>query len=78
MYLQPAVPTGFTFTVGWVDLLIILVLLVTYLRARSAFAPLLVIVILLYVIRLFPQQIIDVVQTINKLNGPAAFITISR
>jgi hypothetical protein len=78
MFLQPVVPTSFTFTIGWVDIIIVLVLVITFLRARSAFTPVLILVILLYIIRLFPNQIIDIVQTINKLNGPAAFITISR
>jgi hypothetical protein len=78
MFLQPGVPTSFTFTIGWVDIIIVLVLVITFLRARSAFTPVLILVILLYIIRLFPNQIIDIVQTINKLNGPAAFITISR
>ncbi len=77
MLLQ-GVPTSFTFTIGWVDLFIIFILLIVFWRGRRAFMAVLVVVIALYVIRIFPNQIIGIVQAINNLNGPAAFITISR
>lgn len=77
MLLQ-GVPTSLTFTIGWVDLFIFFILLIVFLRARRAFMPVLVFVIALYIIRIFPNEIIGVVQAINNLNGPAAFITISR
>jgi hypothetical protein len=78
MLLQPGIPTSFTFTIGWVDVFILLLLVFAFLRGRRAFTPILIFVIFLYLIRLFPQQIIQVVQTINTLNGPLAFVTISR
>jgi hypothetical protein len=77
MLLQ-GVPTSFTFTIGWVDLFIFFILLVVFLRGRRAFMPVLIFIIFLYIIRIFPNQIIGIVQAINNLNGPAAFITISR
>lgn len=77
MLLQ-GVPSSFTFTIGWVDLFILFVLFIVFLRGRRAFMPMLVFVIALYIIRIFPNQIIGLVQAINNLNGPAAFITISR
>ena len=77
MLLQ-GVPTSFTFTIGWVDLFIIFILLIVFWRARRAFMAVLVLVLALYIIRIFPNQIIGIVQAINNLNGPAAFITISR
>ena len=78
MLLQPGVPTSFTFTIGWVDLVIMVLLIIAFFRGRAWFTPLLLIVAALYLVRLFPNQIIDLVQTINQLNGPAAFITIGR
>jgi hypothetical protein len=77
MLLQ-GVPTSLTFTIGWVDLFIFFILLIVFLRARRAFMAVLVVVLALYIIRIFPNQIIGLVQAINNLNGPAAFITISR
>jgi hypothetical protein len=77
MLLQ-GVPTSLTFTIGWVDIFIFFILLIVFLRARRAFMAVLVVVLALYIIRIFPNQIIGVVQAINNLNGPAAFITISR
>jgi hypothetical protein len=77
MLLQ-GVPTSFTFTIGWVDLFIFFILLVVFWRGRRAFMPVLIFIIFLYIIRIFPNQIIGIVQAINNLNGPAAFITISR
>ena len=78
MLLQQAVPTSLTFTIGWVDLFIFFILIMVFWRARRAFMGVLVVVLALYIIRIFPNQIIDIVQAINNLNGPAAFITISR
>jgi hypothetical protein len=77
MLLQ-GVPTSLTFTIGWVDLFILFILLIVFLRGRRAFMPVLIFIIFLYIIRIFPNQIIGIVQAINNLNGPAAFITISR
>jgi hypothetical protein len=77
MLLQ-GVPTSLTFTIGWVDLFILFILLIVFLRGRRAFMPVLIFIVFLYIIRIFPNQIIGIVQAINNLNGPAAFITISR
>jgi hypothetical protein len=78
MLFQQGIPTSFTFTIGWVDVFILLLLVFAFFRGRRAFTPVLIFVIFLYLIRLFPQQIIQFVQTINTLNGPLAFVTISR
>lgn len=78
MLLQQAVPTSLTFTIGWVDLFIFFILIMVFWRARRAFIGVLVVILALYIIRIFPNQIIGIVQAINNLNGPAAFITISR
>ena len=78
MLLQQGISNSFTFTIGWVDILIIVILVIAFLRGRRAFLPILVFVIALYIIRLFPNELLALVRTINNINGPAAFITISR
>ncbi len=78
MLFQQGVPTQFTFTIGWVDLVIMVILILVFLRWHRAFAPLLLLIVALYLVRLFPSEIIWVVNKINELNGPAAFITIGR
>ena len=78
MLLQQGVPSSFTFTIGWVDLVIMIILIITFFRGRRALAPILLLVAALYLVRLFPNEIIWLVQKINELNGPAAFITIGR
>jgi uncharacterized membrane protein YczE len=77
MLLQP-VATQFTFTIGWVDLFILVILVVAFFRGRVFFTPVLLLVLALYIIRLFPNEILWLVDQINKLNGPAAFVTIGR
>ncbi|MGH9201563.1 MAG: hypothetical protein ACRD2A_10050, partial [Vicinamibacterales bacterium] len=76
--LQQGAPTAFTFTIGWVDLVIAIILIIAFFRGRAYFTPLLLVAAALYLVRLFPNEILWVVDTINQLNGPAAFITISR
>ncbi len=78
MLLQGQVPSSFTFTIGWVDLVILVILIITFFRWHRAFVLVLLLVAALYIVRLFPNEIIWLVQKINELNGPAAFITISR
>ncbi len=78
MLYQQGIPSSFTFTIGWVDLVIMVILIVAFFRWHRAFIPLLLFVSALYVVRLFPSEIIWLVQKINELNGPAAFITIGR
>ena len=78
MLLQPGISNSFTFTIGWVDILIIVILVIAFLRGRRAFVPILVFVVALYIIRLFPNELLALVRAINDINGPAAFITISR
>ncbi len=78
MLLQQGIPSSFTFTIGWVDLVIMAILVIVFFRWHRAFIPLLLFVSALYVVRLFPSEIIWLVQKINELNGPAAFITIGR
>ena len=78
MLFQQGIPTSFTFTVGWVDLVIMVILIAVFLRARRAFGIVLVFVAALYLIRLFPAELIWLIQKINQLNGPAAFVTIGR
>ncbi len=78
MLLQPGIPSSFTFTIGWVDLVIFAILIITFFRWHRAFTPVLLVVAALYLVRLFPNEIIWLVQKINELNGPAAFITIGR
>ena len=38
MLLQSGVPTSFTLTIGWVDLVIMLILIITFFRWRRAFS----------------------------------------
>jgi len=76
--LQQGISNSFTFTIGWVDIVIIVILVIAFLRGRRVFLPILVFIVALYIIRLFPNELIAIVQKINELNGPAAFITISR
>jgi hypothetical protein len=78
MLFQTATPTSFTFTIGWVDLIIMVILIVTFLRGRRIFSLVLLLIAALYLIRLFPNEVIWLIQRINDLNGPAAFITIGR
>ena len=78
MLLQQGVPTAFTFTIGWVDLVIMIILIVAFFRGRTLFTPILLLVAALYVVRLFPNEMLWLVDRINELNGPAAFITIGR
>jgi len=78
MLLQQGVPTTFTFTIGWVDLVIMVILIFAFFRGRTLFTPILLLVAALYVVRLFPNEMLWLVQKINELNGPAAFITIGR
>ena len=78
MLFQPGIPARFTFTIGWVDLVIMLILIVTFLRWRRAFSIVLLLVAALYLIRIFPSELIWLVNRINELNGPAAFVTIGR
>jgi hypothetical protein len=76
MLLQQVTPGTLTFTIGWVDLVIMIVLVIVFLRRRGLFTPVLLLVVALYLVRLFPQEILSLVETINRLNGPAAFITV--
>ena len=78
MLLQQGIPTQFTFTIGWVDLVVMVILIIAFFRWQLLFRPLLVAVIALYLIRLFPNELIWLIAQINELNGPAAFITIGR
>jgi hypothetical protein len=78
MLLQPEISTGFTFTIGWVDVVILVILVVAFLRGRRLFFPILVLIVVVYVFRIFPNEILAISRGINELNGPAAFITISR
>ncbi len=78
MLLQQEIPSRFTFTIGWVDLVIMVILIVVFLRWHRAFVPLVLFVAALYLVRIFPSEIIWLVTKINELNGPAAFITIGR
>ncbi len=78
MLFQNPIPTRFTFTIGWVDLIIFVILIITFFRGRRIFSLVLLFVAALYLIRLFPNEVIWLIQRINDLNGPAAFITIGR
>ena len=78
MLLLQGIPTQYTFTIGWVDLVMMLILVITFFRWQMLFRPLIVIIVALYFVRLFPNEILWVVDKINQLNGPAAFITIGR
>jgi hypothetical protein len=78
MLFQSGVPTSFTLTIGWVDLVIMLVLIITFFRWRRAFSLVFLLIAALYIIRIFPNELIWLVNRINDLNGPAAFVTIGR
>jgi len=78
MLLQSGIPTSFTFTIGWVDIVILVILVVAFLRGRRLFFPILALVVMVYVFRIFPNEILALIRGINQLNGPAAFITVSR
>ncbi len=78
MLFQQGIPSSFTFTIGWVDLVIMAILVIVFFRWHRVFIPLVLFVAALYFVRLFPSEIIWLVQKINELNGPAAFITIGR
>ena len=77
MLLQQAA-NSLTFTIGWVDIVILVILVVAFLRGRRLFFPILALVLMIYLFRIFPNEILGVIRGINNLNGPAAFITISR
>ena len=77
MLLQQATNT-LTFTIGWVDIVILVILVVAFLRGRRLFFPILALVLMIYLFRIFPNEILGIIRGINQLNGPAAFITISR
>ena len=78
MLYQQGIPTSFTFTIGWVDLVILIILIITFFRWRRAFSIVFLLVAALYLIRIFPNELIWVINRINDLNGPAAFVTIGR
>ena len=78
MVLQPDLSTGFTFTIGWVDIVILVILVVGFLRGRRLFFPIFALIVMVYVFRIFPNEILAIIRGINQLNGPAAFVTISR
>ena len=78
MLLQSSIPTEFTFTIGWVDIVILVILVVAFLRGRRLFFPILALILMVYIFRIFPNEILAIIRGINQLNGPAAFITISR
>ena len=78
MLLQQTVQNGLTFTIGWVDIVILVILVVAFLRGRRLFFPILALVLMIYLFRIFPNEILGIIRGINQLNGPAAFITISR
>ncbi len=78
MLLQSGIPTGITFTIGWVDIVILVILVVAFLRGRRFFFPILALIVMVYLFRIFPNEILAIIRGINELNGPAAFITVSR
>jgi hypothetical protein len=78
MLLQAGVPTGITFTIGWVDIVILVILVVAFVRGRRLFFPILALIVMVYLFRIFPNEILALIRGINQLNGPAAFITIGR
>ena len=78
MLFQQAIPSQFTFTIGWVDLLLMIILILVFVRRRGLFTPMLLLIAAVYLIRLFPSQLLWLVDQINALNGPAAFVTIGR
>jgi hypothetical protein len=55
-----------------------LILILVFVRSRALFTPVLLLIAALYLIRLFPSQLLWIVDQINALNGPAAFVTIGR
>jgi len=63
---------------GWVDIVILVILVVAFLRGRRLFFPILALILMVYLFRIFPNEILGIIRGINQLNGPAAFITISR
>ena len=77
MLLQQAA-NSLTFTIGWVDIVILVILVIAFLRGRRLFFPILALVLMIYLFRIFPNEILGIIRGINQLNGPAAFITISR
>ena len=77
MLLQQAT-NSLTFTIGWVDIVILVILVIAFLRGRRLFFPILALVLMIYLFRIFPNEILGIIRGINQLNGPAAFITISR
>jgi len=77
MLLQQAA-NSLTFTIGWVDIVILVILVVAFLRGRRLFFPILALVLMVYLFRLFPNELLGIIRWINQLNGPAAFITVSR
>ena len=78
MWLQAGVSTGITFTIGWVDIVILVILVVAFVRGRRLFFPILALIVMVYLFRIFPNEILALIRGINQLNGPAAFITIGR
>lgn len=78
MLLQSGIPTGITFTIGWVDIVILVILVVAFWRGRRLFFPILALIVMVYLFRIFPNEILALIRGINQLNGPAAFITIGR
>ena len=54
MLLQQTVQNGLTFTIGWVDILILVILVVAFLRGRRLFFPILALVLMVYLFRIFP------------------------
>ena len=78
MLFQAGVPTGITFTIGWVDIVILVILVVAFLRGRRLFFPILALIVMVYLFRIFPNEILALIRGINQLNGPAAFVTLSR
>jgi hypothetical protein len=65
-----------TFTIGWVDVLIMIILILVFARRRGMFTPVLLFVVALYIVRLFPNEILSLVRTINDLNSPLVFFTV--
>ena len=78
MLLQSGIPTGITFTIGWVDIVILIILVVAFWRGRRLFFPVLALIVMVYLFRIFPNEILAIINGINQLNGPAAFVTLSR
>ena len=51
MLFQQGVPTRFTFTIGWVDLVIMVILIIVFLRWHRAFAPVLLLIVSSWLLR---------------------------